>query len=279
MPPTRTMCTSGSTMRGADHFDWSAGRRRLTGGPQRPAMAQIPGNPSFYDVLGVSPGATSEEVRAAYRRLSRQTHPDAGGDGALFRLVASAYRTLSDPISRAEYDASLNADVDQKRDAPEWPGECGTALDRSRRRERAGQRFAGGSRTRRVGVGAAFGVAWYLLRATGILSWIVGDAATERPVAAAVEAWARPLSVGRLVGCAVVGMLVAAWRPVVKVAASVAGIRSSIRRVFVGIATCVALLGEHLLTIEGRRVLVLASTLAVVALMGLSRGSRPGDVV
>ena len=33
------------------------------------------GNP--YDVLGVSPGATDEEIKKAYRALSRKYHPDA----------------------------------------------------------------------------------------------------------------------------------------------------------------------------------------------------------
>jgi hypothetical protein len=53
--------------------------------------------------------ASSEEVRQAYRVVSKQTHPDAGGNGGLFRLVSEAHAVLSDPLRRAEYDRSLAA--------------------------------------------------------------------------------------------------------------------------------------------------------------------------
>lgn len=35
---------------------------------------------SWHDVLGVSPTATADEIEAAYRRLARERHPDAGGN-------------------------------------------------------------------------------------------------------------------------------------------------------------------------------------------------------
>lgn len=237
-------------------------------------MTQVPGNPSFYDVLGVSPTATSEEVRAAYRRLSRRTHPDAGGDGALFRLVASAYRTLSDPGRRAEYDASLNARVDWNLDAPDRPSEVDATTDRGRRRDRAEQRVARGSRSRRIGFGAAFGATWYLVRAAGIMSWIVGDEATRRPLSAAVETWARPVSAGKLLVCALVGVFVASWRPVVRTVGRIEAIqRSTVRRALIGLVVCAALLGEHLLAIEGRRVLFVVSIL-LSASAAVSWGTR-----
>ncbi|MBS1848565.1 MAG: J domain-containing protein [Actinobacteria bacterium] len=49
-----------------------------------------------YEVLGLEPGATQAEIKLAYRRLVRVTHPDAGGTDALFRQVDDAYRTLVD---------------------------------------------------------------------------------------------------------------------------------------------------------------------------------------
>jgi len=58
----------------------------------------------LYQLLGVANTATQEEVREAYRRLIRLTHPDVGGTDMLFRQVKEAYDTLSDPDRRAEYD-------------------------------------------------------------------------------------------------------------------------------------------------------------------------------
>jgi DnaJ domain len=64
-----------------------------------------------YLVLGVAPGMADEEIKAAFRRLSKQWHPDLhSGDanaGRRFREVISAYRTLSDPKSRLAYDARV----------------------------------------------------------------------------------------------------------------------------------------------------------------------------
>lgn len=234
-------------------------------------MTHVPGNPSFYDVLGVSPTATSDEVRAAYRRLSRQTHPDAGGNGALFRLVASAYQTLSDPGRRAVYDASLTARVDWNLDAPERPSEVDATTDPGQRRDRAERRAAGGWRIWRLGIGAAFGFTWYLVRTTGILSLVVGDEVNRRPLSAAVETWARPVSSGRWVLCSVVGALIASWRPVVRVAARIEAIRrSTVRRTLIGLVLSGGLLGEHLLTIEGRRILFVASIVLIASFAALS---------
>lgn len=63
--------------------------------------------PNLYSVLGVSHDATDEQLRSAYRRRSRLTHPDQGGDAVAFRAVESAFRILSDPGLRAGYDAEL----------------------------------------------------------------------------------------------------------------------------------------------------------------------------
>ncbi|MGJ9402305.1 J domain-containing protein [Arthrobacter sp. KK5.5] len=59
---------------------------------------------THYEVLGISRTASVAEVKSAFRRAARATHPDHGGDVAEFRLVSLAYETLSDTAARAAYD-------------------------------------------------------------------------------------------------------------------------------------------------------------------------------
>jgi len=44
-----------------------------------------------YELLGITPEASTSEVKAAYRRLSTKCHPDAGGTDSLFRQITEAY--------------------------------------------------------------------------------------------------------------------------------------------------------------------------------------------
>lgn len=64
----------------------------------------------LYEVLGVARDASTAELRRAYRRRVRVTHPDAGGDPQRFREVQEAWEVLSDPRGRAAYDTAT-ADV------------------------------------------------------------------------------------------------------------------------------------------------------------------------
>ncbi|CAB4125973.1 curved DNA-binding protein CbpA [uncultured Caudovirales phage] len=57
-----------------------------------------------YQTLGVSPQATPEEIKKAYRSLANKHHPDKGGDQAKFKDISVAYDTLGDQNKRAEYD-------------------------------------------------------------------------------------------------------------------------------------------------------------------------------
>ncbi len=63
--------------------------------------------PTHYEVLGISEGASEEEVRQAYRRLVKAAHPDTAGDPARFRLITEAYDVLSEPAKRDGYDRTL----------------------------------------------------------------------------------------------------------------------------------------------------------------------------
>ncbi|CAE6914344.1 secG [Symbiodinium sp. KB8] len=60
--------------------------------------------PDPYATLGVDPNATLKEIRKAYIRLAKETHPDTGGDAVAFQDVLLAYRILSDEERRKEYD-------------------------------------------------------------------------------------------------------------------------------------------------------------------------------
>ncbi len=60
----------------------------------------------FYEILGVSSDASTEEIRRAYRKKARELHPDHAGTDSeeAFKEVSVAYQTLSDPQKRQEYD-------------------------------------------------------------------------------------------------------------------------------------------------------------------------------
>lgn len=58
----------------------------------------------LYQILGVEKNVSPEELKKAYRKLARQTHPDAGGNGDHFAVIASAYAVLRDKEKRKRYD-------------------------------------------------------------------------------------------------------------------------------------------------------------------------------
>lgn len=71
-----------------------------------------------YSVLGLAPGATADEVKAAYRRAARRLHPDVNrgnpGAGVQFQDITAAYELLMDPTSRHAYDDQLAKQKDSK---------------------------------------------------------------------------------------------------------------------------------------------------------------------
>jgi curved DNA-binding protein len=61
----------------------------------------------YYEILGVTRSATAEEIKAAYRRLARQYHPDASSDPGAedrFKEITLAYQVLRDMDTRVRYD-------------------------------------------------------------------------------------------------------------------------------------------------------------------------------
>jgi curved DNA-binding protein CbpA len=63
--------------------------------------------PDYYELLEISPQATHETIHRVYRYMAARYHPDIVGTGNLekFTQLTSAYRVLSDPNRKSEYDA------------------------------------------------------------------------------------------------------------------------------------------------------------------------------
>ncbi|VVB10093.1 unnamed protein product [Arabis nemorensis] len=88
-----------------------------------PRLHQIPrrlttANASLYEILEVPHGATSQDIKSAYRRLARICHPDVAGidrtdsnssssSAEEFMKIHAAYCTLSDPEKRSVYDRRM----------------------------------------------------------------------------------------------------------------------------------------------------------------------------
>ncbi len=78
----------------------------------------------YYQLLGVAPTASAQEIRQAYMRLAREKHPDRFADPLqkqqaqrAFQEITTAFNTLQNPRHRQEYDESRH------RPQPRTPGE------------------------------------------------------------------------------------------------------------------------------------------------------------
>jgi hypothetical protein len=72
-------------------------------------MSDSPASATPYEVLGIAPTASGDELRRAYRRRLRETHPDTGGSPARFHAVQAAWQVLGNPASRSAYDRGASA--------------------------------------------------------------------------------------------------------------------------------------------------------------------------
>ena len=94
-----------ATSRAIARPPFGGGGARYAGGRMRAPAVDL------YETLGVSPSATTAELRRAYRRLALEHHPDRAGPASASRFaqIAEAYRLLSDPTARTAYDAYIGS--------------------------------------------------------------------------------------------------------------------------------------------------------------------------
>jgi len=85
----------------------------------------------YYKVLGVPAGATTAQIKKAYRRLARKYHPDTAGDDPQaqerFKELQEAYEVINDPKKRQMYDRFGHADMKMGQGQGPWPGGASTA--------------------------------------------------------------------------------------------------------------------------------------------------------
>ncbi len=90
-------------------------------------MSSEPRDPSgYYAALGLTPDASLDEVKAAYRARVKAVHPDSAGTASreAFHRLSEAYAVLRDVVRRAEYDATGTPGSDDDAAAPVSPFAC-----------------------------------------------------------------------------------------------------------------------------------------------------------
>lgn len=77
-------------------------------------MPESPLSASPYEVLGVAASASDEQLKRAFRKAMRQTHPDVGGDPQKFVAVQMAWERIGTIEKRAAYDAGRGHDREEQ---------------------------------------------------------------------------------------------------------------------------------------------------------------------
>lgn len=71
---------------------------------------------THYEILGVPQNASTAQIKKAFREKVKRYHPDAtpGVDGTRFRAIVEAWRVLSNPHKRKQYDRELAHSAPQR---------------------------------------------------------------------------------------------------------------------------------------------------------------------
>jgi molecular chaperone DnaJ len=86
----------------------------------------------YYEVLGLSRNASPEEIKAAFRKLARQYHPDVSQEANAeerFKEINEAYAVLSDQDKRAAYDRFGHAGVQNMGGVPDFTVDFGDIFE------------------------------------------------------------------------------------------------------------------------------------------------------
>jgi molecular chaperone DnaJ len=80
-------------------------------------------NRDYYDILGISRDASTEDIKTAFRKLARQYHPDVSKEADAeekFKEINEAYGVLSDPQKRSRYDQFGRAGLGEMGGMPDY---------------------------------------------------------------------------------------------------------------------------------------------------------------
>jgi DnaJ-class molecular chaperone len=112
---------------------WRTSRRPA---PIVELRARMPDDP--YETLGLTKTATAEDIKKAYRKLVRTSHPDLhpddAGAEARFKAISAAYDILKDPETRARYDAGEIDGLGAERPQRQYYRDFADAADNSYQR-------------------------------------------------------------------------------------------------------------------------------------------------
>lgn len=252
-------------------------------------------NPNYYELLGVSPSADPEAIKAAYRNLTKVAHPDRGGNEALFTMINEAYRTLSDTTRRSEYDRSL-VTAPPPRSAPTPPPRA-TAPPTSRASAWAppipesatpspppfsmgdysrpvpseaqvpDDEFAPvprGELARHLGLVAVAALGWYLFRATGTMENLLGSFQSGGDIIRSIETFLGPPVQWPIAAVIATAAVAGEWR--FGLAWHLLALRPGlVRGAATGFTLGVLFAAEYIVTMPG---LVLVAALAVGCAIG-----------
>jgi curved DNA-binding protein CbpA len=127
-----------------------------------------------YTILGVSPGASDDEVRKAYHARARHLHPDVVGESGLdeMRALNEAWAVLKDPQKRAAHDSAKGHSRGGAAGATDGNAESGSGGASEARRSFAGQPHWTGA------AGPPPGRPWGTVLEAGIYAgWSLGEIA------------------------------------------------------------------------------------------------------